>query len=269
MGLNRTLWIHYTSPPSSLNRFTRVTQTSKTIIDNIISNIQNTKLETGVVQCDITDHFPIAIFFDSGKSFPPPLYSIKSKILNERTLQHLIVNLQAKSWDSVYNSGTLDAAYDSLIKIIQDSIKDTIPEKTVRCSTTLQNPWITKGILKSIKYKNKLYKTYMKNPSSLKKEKYIYYKNKLTQIIRKSKRSHYTKLLQASQGDCRRSWNVLNEVLNRRHKPIALPDLGDAKADLAQSFNNHFASIGVNLSKKISQPQGVTFKHFLSGNYIH
>lgn len=117
-------------------------------------------------------------------------------------------NLQAKSWTSIYDSATPDAAYDNLIKIIQDSIKDTIPEKTVKYSTTLQNPWTTKGILKSIKYKSRLYKFYMKNPSSLNKEKYVSYKNKLTQIIRKSKRNHYTELLKASQGDCKRSWNV-------------------------------------------------------------
>jgi len=60
---------------------------------------------------------------------------------------------------------------------------------------------------------------------------------------------------------------VFNELL--KHHSTALPDSGDAKADLAQSFNNHFTSIGVNLSRKISQPQGFTFKHFLSGSYIH
>ena len=93
--------LHSSSFFPTISRFTRVIQTSKTIIDNIISNIQNTKLETGVVQSDITDLFPIAIFFDSGKSFSPPLSRIKSKIFNERTLQHLIVSLQAKSWDSM------------------------------------------------------------------------------------------------------------------------------------------------------------------------
>lgn len=60
---------------------------------------------------------------------------------------------------------------------------------------------------------------------------------------------------------------MLNEVFNRRHKSTALPDLGDAKGDLVRIFNNHFASIGINLSKKISQPQGVTIKDFLSGSY--
>ena len=63
--------------------------------------------------------------------------------------------------------------------------------------------------------------------------------------------------------------NVLNEVLNRRHKPTTLPDFGDAKDDFVENFNNHFASIGINLAKNISQPQGVTFKHFLSGSYIN
>uniref|UniRef100_A0A6Q2ZN45 Reverse transcriptase domain-containing protein n=1 Tax=Esox lucius TaxID=8010 RepID=A0A6Q2ZN45_ESOLU len=227
--------LHSSSFFPTINRFTRVTSTSKTIIDNIITNIQNIKLITGIVQSDITDHFPIVIFFGSGRLVSPPLTKIKTKIINERSLQHLTANLQVKSWASVYDSRTPDAAYDSLIKIIQDSIKDTIPEKTVKCSTTLQNPWITNEILKSIKCKSRLYKLYMKNPSSLNKDKYISYKNKLTQIIRKTKRNHYTELLKASQGDSRRSWNVLNEVLNRRYKNTILPDLVDAKDDLALS----------------------------------
>lgn len=56
---------------------------------------------------------------------------------------------------------------------------------------------------------------------------------------------------------------MLNEVLNRSNKPTALPDRDVAKTDLVQSFNNHYASIDANLSKKMSQPQDVTFKHFL------
>ena len=41
------------------------------------------------------------------------------------------------------------------------------------------SPWITKGLLKSINKKNKLYKYYLQSPTSEKLQKFKTYKNKL------------------------------------------------------------------------------------------
>lgn len=95
--------LHSNSFFHTISRFTRVTQSSKSIIDNIITNIQHTKLETGVILSDITDHFPIAMFYGMGKPLSPPLSKITSKIIKESTLQDLMANLQAKCWDTVYD----------------------------------------------------------------------------------------------------------------------------------------------------------------------
>lgn len=53
-------------------------------------------------------------------------------------------------------------------------------------------PWITRAILKSIRTRNRLYKTYMNNPNVLNKRKYKKYRNKLTNIIRTSRKMHYS-----------------------------------------------------------------------------
>ena len=95
--------------------------------------------------------------------------------------------------------------------------------------------------------------------------------NKLTNIIRKSKRDHYTERLKSTQGDSKRTWQVLNEVLGRGQKGTILPDTNGNGSknviNLTNSFNNHFASLGENLASKIIQPQGTSYRQYLHGNY--
>lgn len=67
-------------------------------------------------------------------------------------------------------------------------------------------PWLTRGILKSIKTKNKLYLQAKRNP--IYKSKYVQYRNKLTTILRKAKQHYYI--------------NTLNDVKNNSKKNYGL-----------------------------------------------
>lgn len=56
--------LHSSSFFPTINIFTRVTNTSTTVIDNIVTNIRNVKLESGALLSDITDHYPIILYFN-------------------------------------------------------------------------------------------------------------------------------------------------------------------------------------------------------------
>lgn len=111
------------------------------------------------------------------------------------------------------------------------------------------------------------------------KDIYSSYRNKLINIIRKSKHNHYTYLIKASQGDSKKSWKVLNEVLNKSKNNAVLPNAVGLPSNLdnkythdinlANNCNNYFNSIGEKLSNKIVQPQGITFDHYLRGSYAN
>ena len=131
-----------------------------------------------------------------------------------------------------------------------------------------QTPWLTKGILKSIKQKNKLFIRYRKKPNDLNKETYTTYRNKLSHIIRKSKKDYYGDLIAAAQGDSPQKWKVLNKALNRGQKKSVLPDIKDTDCDtLVGNFNDYFVLIGENLAKEIKVPEGASFDYYLSGDY--
>lgn len=188
------------------------------------------------------------------------MYENKVKILDERYLSELSENLRHRSWDSVYSKKSPEEAYNVFINEMTDSINMTIPEKTLRRDKKEQNVWITKGILKSITKKNKLYKRYIKCPTVENKDKYTKYK----------------KRIEASRGDQKQSWKVLNNVLSRGKKSTVLPDTKaklnenqNVDDDLANSFNNYFNSRGVTLSKNINPQEEATYQQYLKGNYLN
>ena len=63
------------------------------------------------------------------------------------------------------------------------------------------SPWITKGLLRSINEKNKLYKQYLNSPSKEQLQKFKTYKNKFNMLIRKSKRSHFFNKFESAKND--------------------------------------------------------------------
>lgn len=258
----------------TIDKYTRVTESSRSKIDNIITNIQNTDCKSGVLYSDISDHYPVFFFTNWIKRVSDPCIDRKVKVLNNKTLANLIQHLQSKSWDEIYNASDPNYAYNFLIGVLTDAINAIIPEKIFKQKKE-SHPWITKGILKSIQKKDKLYKQYRKNPNSNNKILYTQYKNKLTSLIRDSKANYFTVRLKTASGDQKKSWKVLNEILGRSNKSSVIPDTAvPTQSDnyiiqdpLSDRLNRYFASVGKNLSQQLGPPGGAIYKKFLRNTY--
>ena len=60
---------------------------------------------------------------------------------------------------------------------------------------SLLSPWMTKGLIKSSKQKQKLYEKYLKRKTYTNETNYKTYKNLFEKIKNKLKKVHYSKLL--------------------------------------------------------------------------
>ncbi len=106
-------------------------------------------------------------------------------------------------------------------------------------------PWLTKGILKSCKKKNKLYRDFVKYRTVNAENKYKAYKNKLTTIMRCAKKDYYTNLLMENKSNIKNMWKVLREVIGSKmnsSQPVYLMNeqnveiSGEKMADEFNSF---------------------------------
>ena len=93
----------------------------------------------------------------------------------------------------------------------------------------------------------KLLRKSLKWPITYSKQ-YRQLRNKINQMIQSAKAEYYKTKLRNSKSDVKKSWSVINEILNRKTKDDTRPNPALITPD---QFNDHFTAIGPSLSAKI------------------
>ena len=128
-----------------------------------------------------------------------------------------------------------------------------------------KNKWISKGIIKSIEIKDKLYKLMIQHTiDDVEAHQYIkntfnIYRNMLKKLIRQAKRLYYTCIATFARfkHNIKQTWKIIKETLNRS-KRDALPNrflVGEQYIDdpkeIANAFNSYFINIGPSVASHI------------------
>ena len=118
--------------------------------------------------------------------------------------------------------------------------------------------WITRGILKSIGFKNKLFRLSHKVNNQANVMKYKAYRNALNRTIKIAKINYYQNFLTRNKNNAKKVWEAINDLTNRKTKTSAPNKLqkenGDIITDsdeIAEEFNNFFVNIGSSMAKSI------------------
>jgi hypothetical protein len=244
-----------------IDRPTRITPTTATLIDNIFTNVLTHDIKSGVCVYDITDHYPV-FQITSSMSHKINNHLVARRSINENRILRFHYHISLIDWSFVTDLTSSDTAYNAFSKTFIDLYDVYFPLKYVnRSGSSAKNiprkPWITPVILKSINRKQRLYKKSIGHPSITNKKNYITYRNTLTTLIRNSKKSYYTDKLDSCKHDTKRTWNILNNILNRRNriKPPTNFNIHGSEytdpLDISKQFNSYFSNICINLSNNI------------------
>ena len=129
-----------------------------------------------------------------------------------------------------------------------------------------RKPWITPGLLASIRTKRKLYRKFLKNPLRFGNE-YRRHKNLLTTLTRTAREQYYHNLLQQSSGNSKKIWTNINSILGKKHKSnnSSIKINGQINNEpnvIASTFNSYFNNVLISLSNNIPD-RGATFETFM------
>ena len=111
----------------------------------------------------------------------------------------------------------------------------------------MNKPWLTKGLKNACKKKNTMYKEFLKQRTLYNEDRYKRYKNKLTKILRRSKKMYFDKLLKEHKNDIQGTWKILNNIIKGKQQSSKYPDCfvnnGSKitnKRDIKNGFNDLF-----------------------------
>ena len=196
--------------PTKVNAENVITPFS--IIDHIwISDGLNNECSL-VIPIDITDHFPVITVITSLMNPEPGTLPTKRRRLVNRGreifrifLSNIHVNIAGNNINDVYSNyfSKVFQGYNKAFPV------DWKTFKKEHCTA-----WITPTLRECIKKKAKLYRAYLKGKVS--KTDYTSFKNRLTNIIRKSKALYYAKIFLDNAKNSKILWSTINGIMNRK-----------------------------------------------------
>jgi len=246
-----------------INRPTRVTEYTATLIDHIYTNAIDTldpgRYLNGIVYCEISDHFPVFHICKSLTKLKSGKTIVYRQQVNERNLSRMKQEVEKINWDDVYNEVDANNGYDTFIDKFDKLYKKCIPVKKCVMKAHVK-PWITECILNSVKRKNKLYYMYIKHPCPATAARYKAYRNKLNHVLRVSQRKYIHDRLSQYNCDMKRSWKIINNVIDSKSRFGSLPDsvwcdegIISDPVKIASHFNEYFTNIGPKLANSLSK----------------
>ena len=144
---------------------------------------------TDILKTDISDHFPIStISVKHRLDSSDKKVTIRNRIINAKSIQEFRYILSEVDWENLYSTSNPNDAYEYFLKVFSGIYDLAFPLKTFSVKRkTLQNPWMTKGFLKSSKRKQKLYEKFVKKRSP-RENIYKAYKSLFESLKKKSKK---------------------------------------------------------------------------------
>ena len=244
----------------SINKPTRVTQSSATIIDNIfVNNLLNKSVTSGILADPISDHLPVFCI--------TPIQTNKSKqtfitkrIFSDRNKTKFTDLLNSVNWDPCYAQTDCQAAFTTFYNTYKTCFDQCFPPTKIKLGYRNKKPWLTEELKEMIKTKNKLYCKYIKSKTPHDQLIYSKFKSRLRSILRRAERSHYDDLFSRHKTNLRKSWDIIKDVINKKqhnnNTHYTLEIDGNETSDpllVSESFNNYFVNVGPSLAKAIPQ----------------
>ena len=230
---------------------TRVTQTSETLIDHIYTNTPSLVSFTSVSQLSVSDHFPITCMVNakvtkSHKHMHTTISYRSFKNFNKAAFLH---DLGLLPFDDVFNYSDPNQALDLWYKYFFSVLDLHAPVRQRRVKHPQLPQWLTSEIVRAMSSREQLKKLKMF-------EEYKKARNIVKNMIRDSKRSYFSKLVENNNKDTSQLWRALNTLIKgngsrSRNIPPSLT---------ASMFNEHFTSAASSLLSDQNVSHS-TYKH--------
>ena len=240
-----------------INRQTKITESSATLIDNILATIWMVwKMVFNAYWLQIL--VIILQLFTSMKKVKKNIQenevmAIKGTHSSEnRNLFH--EGLSNMEWNSIYVNNDTQGAFTEFHDKLTTEYNRYFPKNEYTSNIMPKKPWISEGL----RTKNRLYRKSIRIKTSYNESTYKMYRNNLKKILLKEQKNYYAKSLEYNKGNLKKTWAILKGIINpnkykQTQSRLKLSD-GQITADkqiISEKFNDFFVSIGPNLAHKI------------------
>ena len=248
---------------NTITRATRITNHSATLLDLFgVGNFIQNLMSSFVLTTQISDHLPILNVFRIDKVNKPKLPDFfEKRELNDENFDSLNYALYHTDWNNVLNQNDVNLAYNNFQKTFLKLFNEKCPVRKKRKNkrTQPQQPFMSDHLLRCKLHRDSLHRNFLKNISPENEQIYKVYRNNYNRQVRKAKTDYYRKQIRDANGDGKKLWKTLKEVIgfNKISSECSYLQVGPNKIEneqeIANEFNRYFSQIGSSLTPEIPE----------------
>ena len=262
---------------------TRLSRTNGTLIDNFFCKISSNFSQTtaGICTYKISDHQPYFISLDFLKTINKPTKFVKITHYSDSAVNELKNYIKEEKITEQLiqlNTENPNSLYELFNNVLQKGIDKYMPTKLVKYNKHKhkKNPWITAGLIKSIKFRDKMYIRLKKTSQDLPlynqlKTNLNTYNSILKKAIREAQKQYYHVSFNKYKNDIKNTWNTIKTIINKSKNVHKMSDyflINNTKITdkqiIAGEFNKFFTNIGKTLAENICIPPGRSHLDYLN-----
>lgn len=238
---------HFVLNKISKKYHTRGSQTKKSILDHVCTNLKSNSFHIALIESSMSDHRQIYV-----------------ELKEIKPVSKIIHKYEAIDYNKLYSDAN-EHGFEELrddYTILENRIKNYIQKSKIPKKKILNMPqkdWINSSIIQGINRRNSLWAELKKNPENAStKEMYFTAKNQICKQIKETKENYFYKEFTNCAHKPKKMWNLINNLASNKIKQICAPsklivdsiEITDAKL-IAENFNKYFSSIGKQLADQI------------------
>ena len=234
---------------------TRVTNSSSTLIDIVLSSDPGLVKDSGVLDMTISDHFLVYAVLDL-KILKPKACYITTRSYKKYNAELFSSDVSYIPWNILDLADSLDAKVDNFNDLFLACLNDHAPIKTFKLKRK-SIPFITDDIRQLIATRNNLHKIARQSGSLSDWNAFKHQRCKVKLALKKAETEYYNHQILSNKNNSASIWKTIRCALPQKVKH----DLQYTKdtAVLAEEFNRFFVSVGGKASfesKKLAETYG-------------
>ena len=249
---------------------TRVTETTATLIDLIFTNSPDKIVCSGVRHIGISDHSLVFAYRKlSTNGIRKGHSSIICRNFKHFNREKFRNDIASQDWDCINRFSDPNDMWNVWKELFLTIANKHAPLRTIRVRAR-GSPWITSELKKQMRDRDalKVKAIQSRDPNdwlNFKKQRNI-----VNNKIMLAKQAYYQNTLNERKGDSKKTWQIINELTSRKSGKISVKELKvngysiTNPVDLANEFNNHFATIGPKLAEDIPCSNNNSYLNYLN-----
>jgi hypothetical protein len=264
---------------------TRLSRRSATLIDHIFYKSNQFKdVSGGIIVSNLSDHFMSFLCIDIKQSCQSRPKQITFQTSDEASIHNFVSAIYNVDFDSHIREDletNPNHSYETFHLLINDCVETYLPIKSMKFNKYKHKakPWITQGILHSLKHRDKMYKKLKTLPPNSRKYAVLKinlktYTNITNKTIRQAKFDYFSNMFNKYKHDSKNSWKLINSLISSAKNKRDIVQFfivngvkESNEVEIANHFNDFFSSIGMTQASNIPQTQN-SFAKYLSNRPV-